>query len=292
MKIEKLMPTGFCYGVMHSYKSTLEIIENNPDKKIYMLGWLVHNQYVVNELLSHNLIILDDKKESRYDIINHFEKVHNAILILSAHGTDTKTINLAISKGFEIHDLTCKYVYKTHDIIKQKLSDDCEILFIGKLNHPESNAILAIDDGIKLISSIECIEKLDLNKSKLFCTNQTTFNTQTLKDIVDKLQELNATIIFENEICNATKMRQNTIINMSSTVDVCLIIGDTKSSNATEMYELSKSKVSTYFITGSEDIKLEWFENKKHCVIAGAASTPIFLIDQVYNYILSNKTDS
>lgn len=292
MKIEKLIPTGFCYGVMHSYKSTLEIIDKNPNKKIYMLGWLVHNQYVVNELLSHNLIILDDKKDSRYNIINNFGKVDNSILILSAHGTDAKTINLAKSKGFEIHDLTCKYVYKTHDIIKKKLTEGYEILFVGKLNHPESNAILSIDDGIKLISSIDCIDKIDLNKLKLFCTNQTTFNTQILKDIVDKLQEFNSNIIFENEICNATKMRQNTIINMSTTVDICLIIGDLKSSNATEMYELSKSKVSTYFIAGVDDVKLEWFINKKHCVIAGAASTPIFLIDQVYNYLSDSKNNS
>lgn len=291
MKIEKLIPTGFCYGVMYSYKSTLEIISKNPDKKIYMLGWLVHNQYVISELLSHNLIILDDKDQTRYELINNFPKVENAILILSAHGTDIKTINLAKSKGFEIHDLTCRYVYKTHDIIKQKLSEGYEILFIGKHNHPESNAILSIDDGIKLVSSIECIDQLNLNKPKLFCTNQTTFNIQILNDIVKKLQDINRDIIFENEICNATKMRQNTIINMSPTVDVCIIIGDLKSSNANELYEISKNKVSTYFITNVVDIHLEWFINKKHCVIAGAASTPIFLIEQVYNYLLNNITD-
>lgn len=286
MKIEKILPCGFCYGVMHSYQASLEIIRTHPHHTIYMLGWLVHNLRVINEFKQPNVIIIDDKFHNRFELIRDLEIRAPAVLILSAHGTDYKTIALAKQRGLEVYDFTCKFVYKTHEIIKLKLQQNYHILFIGKQNHPETKAILAINQKIQLISSLDDLLKIKLDQqSKYFCTNQTTYNMLELDEIIATLQIKGINIEFQNDICNATRLRQQAILKMSDNIDVCLILGDVSSSNANELLKFAKTKTQAYMINDIQDIQLSWFENKQFCAIAAAASTPANLIDEVFEFL-------
>ncbi len=285
MIIKKLIPQGFCYGVISAYNTTLKVIEKNPHKKIYMLGWLVHNEKVIDQLKDKGVIILDDSNTSRYNLINQFNTVDNAMLILSAHGTDANVIKLAQNKGFEIVDLTCKYVYKTHHIIKEKISQGYEIVFIGKINHPETNAILTISPNLHLIQNEDDIKNLSLQDKKIFCTNQTTLSQYKFDHMLDLLKKKYPHIEIVNDICDATKIRQDAVIKMDKEIDICLVIGDNKSSNSKELYELAKTKVEAYLINDIKDVDLDWFKNKHCCAITAGASTPSFLIEQIIKYI-------
>lgn len=287
MEIIKLIPNGFCYGVITAYKNTLSLIENNKSKKIYMLGWLVHNQKVIDELIQRNVIILDDDKETRLEIINKFDdNLKDSILILSAHGTDHNVIKIAKDKGFIIYDYTCKFVYKTHNIIKEKIDNDYEIIFIGKKNHPETNAILKINNKIILIENEDDINRLNINKTKIFCTNQTTISQYQFSYLLDLLKLKFNNIEFQNDICDATKVRQDAIINMPKDVDICIVIGDNKSSNSNELYNLSKKIINdSYIINDVYEINNSWFKNKKKCAITAGASTPANLIVTIISEI-------
>lgn len=289
MKIIKLIPQGFCFGVSYAYKQTLKIIEENPCKKIYMLGWLVHNKNVVDELEKKGLIVLDDKLKSRYDLVNDIQE-ENAILILSAHGTAQNVLELAKAKKLQIFDLTCKYVYKTHNLIKEKLKNEYEIIFIGKSNHPETNAILNIDKNINLVTNIDDIEKLNIKTNKLFCTNQTTLGKLFFQNIIDELMSKYPYLEYENDICTATDMRQDAVLKMDSDVDICLIIGDKRSSNCNELFKIAKQKVNdSYIVENLDDLTESMFENKQKCAITAAASTPNYVVESIINWINLRK---
>ncbi|MGL4951426.1 MAG: 4-hydroxy-3-methylbut-2-enyl diphosphate reductase [Mycoplasma sp.] len=285
MIVKKILPTGFCYGVMKSYNETKKIVLQNPDKKIYMLGWLVHNEVVIEELRDMGIEILDDTNESRFEIISKFSDQENSILILSAHGTDSNVIEIAHQKGFQIFDLTCKYVYKTHELIKTKIQEGYEIIFVGKQNHPETEAILAIDEKIILVSDLESAKLFKSLKTKTFCTNQTTFNASLLDEINNHLWNADNSILFANDICSATRIRQSAISKLDDDIDISIIIGDKKSSNANELFEISSKYKESYFVSKVSDLNLEWFKNKKVCAISGAASTPISTIEEFYKVI-------
>lgn len=293
MKIELLVPNGFCYGVITAYNRAMDVINNNPNKKIYMLGWIVHNQKVIDDFIQKGVIILDDKKNSRYDLVNSFKSVKNSILILSAHGTSDIVIDLAKSKGFEIVDLTCKYVYKTHDIIEKKINEKYEIIFIGKNNHPETNAIISNFKNIILEEDLLSIEKIKFDPNqKYFCTNQTTISHHDFNNIIEELKKKINKIEFANDICDATTIRQDAIIKMSPSVDICIIIGDKKSSNTDELYKLARNKTEAYKVNDVDEINIEWFKNKKHCAITAGASTPRILIEKIVNFIKGNINEN
>lgn len=285
MVIKKIIPQGFCYGVMSAYNNAIKTIENNPHKKIYMLGWLVHNQKVIDDLSARGITILDDNSKSRYEIIQALPSQTDTILILSAHGTDYQVIDLAHKKGFEIVDLTCKYVYKTHELIKTKLAAGYQVIFIGKASHAETNAILKIDSQIILVENEDDIKNLTLNSEKIFCTNQTTLSYLVLQNLTSLLKSKFPNIEVVNDICLATKVRQEAVMNMDKDIDICIVIGDYKSSNSNELYHIAQSKVQSYFVNDIKDIDCEWFNDKQCCAITAGASTPSFLIDRIIKYI-------
>lgn len=253
-----------------------------------MVGWLVHNQVVIKRLQEAQIIILDDSQLDRYQLVDNLQEANDGdAIIFSAHGTRQDAIILASQKGYQVYDLTCPYVYKTHKLIKNKLSKGYEVYFIGKNNHPETNAILAIDANIKLV---DVNKENNINKMRqkdVFVTNQTTLSVSETEALYNSLKNLYPSIDMVNDICDATTKRQEAIKLMPHEVEGCFIIGDVKSSNANELYHLAQTKVDSYLITGLSDIKEHMWKDKKCVAVIGAASCPSDLIDEVYDFLIS-----
>lgn len=283
MKITKLIPRGFCKGVVDAYVKTKEIALNNPNKKIYMIGWLVHNSHIINELRNMGIEVITDSNISRYEVVKNIENTENSIVIFSAHGTDSKAINLSKMRNIEYFDLTCEYVYKTHKLIIKNLKMHKTILFIGKNNHPETLAILSISKKIFFIETLDDAKKINLPLDEnIFLTNQTTISIYDFYEIIHYLKKKFKNIAFKNDICNATKERQEAIINMDESIDILIVVGDKKSSNSNKLVEIAKkNNVDSYLLESICDIKWEWFKNKKHIGISSGCSTPTYITNDV-----------
>ena len=60
MQVKKIKPQGYCKGVILAINKCLEVIKNpNTKKPIYMLGMIIHNKYVCQELEKMGLVILE-----------------------------------------------------------------------------------------------------------------------------------------------------------------------------------------------------------------------------------------
>lgn len=176
MQIVKISPRGFCSGVVNAWKIVVETTKNFPHSRIFMLGLFVHNKKMIEEIKTPNLFVLDDSKTSRYELVYSLDFQPGDILIMSAHGTDDKTVRLAKEKGFKIVDTTCKYVYNTHDVIRDALKNNKTVIYLGIKNHPESLAATAIDKNIIFVSNENELRNLNyLFDKPILVTNQTTF---------------------------------------------------------------------------------------------------------------------
>ena len=152
----------------------------------------MHNQSVVNTFIKQGVIFLDDTKQSRMKLIQELQDP-NAVVVFSAHGTDDKVIALAKTKGFIVLDATCKYVKKIHDLIHANINH-YHIIYIGKKNHPESIATLAINPNIIFIDVDEYKDpnklinlQLDENE-QYYLLNQTTIALYDYLNIQQYLQ--------------------------------------------------------------------------------------------------------
>lgn len=290
MKIIKITPRGFCFGVVNAWKIVLETIKQNPTKTIYMLGWFVHNQKMLDEIKVDNLIILDDKKTSRYELVKNINVKDGDILLLSAHGTDEKTKQLALNKGLNVIDTTCDYVYKTHDVIKQALKENKTVIYLGKENHPESLAAISISNKIIFISSFNELEKLThLFDKEVVVTNQTTLSIYDLKQYYDFINNHFTKCELKNDLCIATQERQEALINLKEKIDVLIVVGDTRSNNSQQLLKIGYHKKipHCYLVNDLEEVKCINFKPNDVIAITSGASTPTKLTNEIIKYLES-----
>lgn len=284
MIVKKITPRGFCKGVYNA----VEIVKNSLKdqtlpRPIYVLGFIVHNQYVVDELTSLGAITLDDRNSNRLDLV---KDIYQGTVILSAHGTDLAVKEKILENNLTLIDATCNDVYKTHDSIKEYLNKGYNIVYIGKTNHPETVASISLSDKITLIESPEDLDNLTLEEP-LFVTNQTTFSINDLLPIHEKIRSIYKNVVITEEICNATRFRQNAIINGNKDVDLCYIVGDSRSNNSRNLVKISQelTNTKTLLIQSVKDILETDLIGVKTVSVSSGASTPNHLTEEVINFL-------
>ena len=283
MNVKRVVPSGFCKGVVNAINIAKKTKIDYPDKNIYVLGMIVHNRYVTKELEELGIITLDDSKTSKEELI---DQIDEGVIILTAHGTSDKIKNKALNKGLIVVDGTCSDVLKTKDIVIEYLNKEYDIIYFGKKNHPEANAIISIDDRIHLISNLEDIKALSINNEKIIITNQTTMSFLELDDMIKAVKEKYPQVEVISEICNATSSRQKSILDLKD-CDVLYVVGDVKSNNTNKLYEIGKnSRIKKVFmINEASEIKKEDLEPSDNIYVTAGASTPPDLVNDVLNYL-------
>ncbi|MCY4112209.1 MAG: 4-hydroxy-3-methylbut-2-enyl diphosphate reductase, partial [Chloroflexi bacterium] len=126
MDVLRITPRGFCHGVVDAIRLAQEAGQTH-EGPVYMLGYLVHNAHVVQELAQYNvkLIDLDDRFAG-------LEKIESGTVILTAHGVSPAVKSRAMDRGLTVIDATCSDVYVTHDLIIDLVDKGYEIIYVGK----------------------------------------------------------------------------------------------------------------------------------------------------------------
>lgn len=285
MEIQRVIPSGYCKGVVNAIRLAKNAKDLYPNENIYVLGMIVHNTYVTKELESLGIITLDDTKMSKEELV---DTVNDGVIIFTAHGISDQIKQKVIDKGLKYIDATCVDVLKTKDRIIDYLNKDYDVIYFGKKNHPEANAIIAISSRIHLVTNIDDLRNLEINNPNIFMTNQTTMSYLELKELIELAKTKFKNIIIEEEICNATSSRQLAIANIKD-CDLLYVVGDIKSNNTNKLVDIGKQNgiKKVLLIQNYKDInKNDLVDVNKVCVTAGA-STPPILIDEVIKYLNS-----
>lgn len=282
MEIKKVVPSGYCKGVIRAINLVKQTRLQNPDKKIYVLGMIVHNTFITEALNELNIITLDDKIKTKEAWI---DEIDDGIIIFTAHGIADCIKEKALKKGLTCVDASCIDVIKTKDITKEYLALGYEILYVGKNNHPEALAVLAESKHIHLITNFDDITTLD-NYQKVFVTNQTTMSIFEVKKLFDEILKKYPNAIIQKEICNATSSRQQAILDLKN-CDLLYIVGDTKSNNSNKLKEIAiDNGIEKVRLIGSAlEINEEDLKDVKHIYVTAGASTPTYLTNQVIDVL-------
>lgn len=100
-KVEIDEGSGFCFGVVTAINKAEEELTNGGT--LYCLGDIVHNSREVERLKEMGLITIN------HDEFNH---LHNAKVLLRAHGEPPETYAIARRNNIEIIDATCPVVLR------------------------------------------------------------------------------------------------------------------------------------------------------------------------------------
>lgn len=263
--------TGFCFGVENAIKNTEKLLTTN--ELVYCLGDIIHNDDVINRLKSSGLIFVNSVTEVPPD----------SNLIIRAHGEPPSTYEECNVRNIKIHDFTCVYVKKIHQLVLQKYNEGYQIIVFGRKDHPEVIGINGYANNLATIVSNE-FEAKDINiiSEKIVIIAQTTMNKEIYNRIYKMLKNKYPNVEKSDTICNATGIRQKQAVELASIVDIMIIIGGKKSSNSQKLYELCSAVCNkTYFIERKGDILPLNIMEEKNIGITAGASTPNWIVEEV-----------
>ncbi|MDM5199742.1 4-hydroxy-3-methylbut-2-enyl diphosphate reductase [Fictibacillus enclensis] len=284
MKVVRISPRGYCYGVVDAMVLARQAAKDpSLPRPIYILGMIVHNKHVTDAFEEEGIITLDGK--SRLDIIRNIE---SGTVIYTAHGVSPEVRRLAHEKGLMEIDATCPDVTKTHDLIREKEQDGYEVIYIGKKGHPEPEGAIGIAPrAVHLIENVQDIQNLQIDNKKILITNQTTMSQWDVAEIIKQLLVKYPEAEVHKEICLATQVRQEAVAEQAKECDLILVVGDPKSNNSNRLAQVSQEIAGTqaYRIADVTEIELDWLKGVKTLGVTSGASTPTPITKEVISFL-------
>ena len=278
LNIEIDKKSGFCFGVVKAISKAEE--ELSKGETLYCLGDIVHNGQEVERLTRLGLITIDHAQ---------FELLHNAKVLLRAHGEPPRTYQIAKENNLTLIDASCPVVLKLQSRIKKAYinapTDDNQIVIYGKKGHAEVNGLVGqTEEKAIVIESEADLSKLDFSKNiSLF--SQTTKSLDGFNHLVETLSKKiinGATFEYSDTICRQVANRIPNITTFAKKNDIIIFVSGKKSSNGKVLYEHSKKiNPNTYFVTESDEITTLQLDLKKKIGICGATSTPRWLMEDI-----------
>lgn len=272
---------GFCFGVMEAVRLCEDILQDpkNANKNKYILGMLVHNDFVVQSFEKKGFVTIEESE------ISSLEK--GDIVVIRAHGITKEVQKQLEEKELDLYDATCIFVSQIKLKILWAIEQGYDIIFIGDKHHPEVKGITSYAKNIQIFASLEELKKVTIEKEKkYFLSTQTTLNQKKFLEIRKYMEENYSNVYIFNKICGATQERQKATESLAKEVDVVFVLGGKKSSNTQKLYEISKSlNPNTYLLEKEEDLEKAYLQGKSKIGLTAGASTPEEIIRNIENKI-------
>ena len=261
---------GFCYGV----KRAIKIARKNAKENACTLGPIILNPQMVERLKLEGVGTVEDLSE-----------MDSGTVIIRSHGVGPKVYEEIYDKGLKLVDATCPHVKKAQTSAKELADEGYQVVIVGERNHPEVKSIFEWA-GHQNQPTIVVENETEAEKvspcQKLGIVSQTTVSNEQFNKIVMHLLSKSKEIKILRTICTATEQRQTAALELAEKVDAMLVIGGRNSANTTKLAKLCEAKCKTYHIETVDELLPEWFIQSKKIGITAGASTPDWIIREVY----------
>lgn len=280
---------GYCKMVERAIAIAESAAEEFPDKKVYTLGRLAHNDRVSERLSKKGISVA----------LSPEELTAGDVLVISAHGAPPSVYAASAKRGIIVRDATCPNIVKIHETIKKYGEKGYFVLLIGDEKHREivgdsgwARDVAVADNAEKAISILT-----EKGVEKAVVVFQTTFEVEKYSDIADKLQKFaensKKTLVILKSICYTTIERQAEAESLSKSADVVLVVGDSGSSNTAKLLEISRKKADAVLIEKVSDLQSAKIKNNitKLAVLAGASTPKELTMEVIYTMEQNNTPD-
>jgi 4-hydroxy-3-methylbut-2-enyl diphosphate reductase len=269
MTIIRAQHLGMCFGVRDAIALAKKSAAPEP---LTMLGELVHNQTVLDDLESSGIAI-----EARLD------RVQTRRAMITAHGASQKRIHAARQHGLELLEATCPLVQVAHKAVHSLVAKGYYPVIIGKRDHVEVLGMTEDLEAFDVALSPEDVDRLE-EKPRFGVAAQTTQPIEKVRALVQRLRQRfpNSEVRFVDTVCQPTKQRQHAAEDLAKKADVVIVIGGAHSNNTRELVQTClKFCARVHHIQSPEDLNPDWWAPGETIGLTAGTSTPDVVIDAV-----------
>ena len=263
--------SGFCFGVVYAIDMAEEILAD--EGYLYCLGDIVHNDEEVERLKVKGLRIIEHA-----DLKNLF----NEKVLIRAHGEAPDTYRIALENNITLIDASCPVVLKLQNRIKTSYDSNEKILIFGKHGHAEVIGLEGQTNNEALVfQDIAELDKVVLPHN-ITLYSQTTKSMDKFYKVKDELISRGYDLKANDTICRQVSNRDKDLPKFATRFNKIIFVSGRKSSNGKVLFEVCrKHNLHTYFITSAAELERSMFYPDDTVGIAGATSTPMWLMQDV-----------
>ena len=276
LKVDIDSNSGFCFGVVYAIEMAEQILEEQG--YLYCLGDIVHNDEEVHRLQAQGLRIIE------YEI---YETLINEKVLIRAHGEPPSTYQTALQNNIQLIDASCPVVLKLQNRIKRTHDSGKPVYIFGKEGHAEVIGLKGQTNNEAVVFGNYNELQDALLPQEITLYSQTTKSTAELYKIRDAIENTGIKVDLKDTICRQVSNRDQELRAYASAYDSIVFVSGSKSSNGKMLYTVCKeANPNTYFVSGINDIKIDWFKQGQQIGICGATSTPMWLMEAVKSKLM------
>lgn len=289
LKIEIDEQSGFCFGVTTAIqKAEEELAKGAP---LYCLGDIVHNGKECERLKRMGLITIDHAT---------FAELHNAKVLLRAHGEPPETYETAKRNNLQLIDATCPVVLKLQQRIKKKwqesANEERQIIIHGQSGHAEVLGLVGQTHGEAIvIENTSQLDRISTDKNT-YIYSQTTKSLEGYRQIAEAIKErINSDkeVEYFDTVCRRVSNRMSGMSKFASEHQLIFFVSGRKSSNGKILFdECKRTNSNSYHIEGPQEINFSLIEGVESIGICGATSTPKWLMEDCRQAILNYNNNN
>jgi 4-hydroxy-3-methylbut-2-enyl diphosphate reductase len=276
MRIIRAEHLGMCFGVRDAIALALQEAQSQP---LTILGDLVHNETVLAELRARGI-----------KIAQQAPSVETQTVMVTAHGASEKAMSRARDRGLSVLEATCPLVHVAHRAVGKLVQEGFYPIIIGKRDHVE---VRGLTEDLGEFDVVLCeADVFALKERERFgVAAQTTQPIEKVRRLVELIRQRfpASEVRFVDTVCQPTKQRQNSAVELAQQSDVVIVIGGAHSNNTQELVRTCSQYCSrVYHVQTAEDLRAEWFAGAGTAGVTAGTSTPDGLIDSVEQWLMKH----
>lgn len=274
--------SGYCFGVEFAIQMAEDELAH--EHSLYCLGDIVHNRMEVERLHELGLRIIDREQ---------LEEIHDAKVLIRAHGEPPATYELALRNNLELIDASCPVVLKLQNRVKHAFDTSTrkqgQIVIYGQPGHAEVAGLTGqtLNQAIIVMTEAD-LDQVDFTRPvTLFSqTTKSTAGFYHMKAVMEEritaaggsLDALDA----NDSICRQVSNREPALRIFAQQHDVIVFVSGRKSSNGKALFSVvNQTNPRSYFVENEQELEETWFHEAESVGICGATSTPMWLMERV-----------
>jgi 4-hydroxy-3-methylbut-2-enyl diphosphate reductase len=269
MKILKADHLGMCFGVRDAINLALE---QSRDQPLTVLGELVHNETVLAALRARGI-----------KVAAHPERVETQNVMITAHGASEKALAHVRSRGLRVLEATCPLVHLAHRAVAALVRDGFHPVIVGKRDHVEVRGMTDdLADFDVILSEADIFELRE--RPRFGIAAQTTQPIEKVRQLVGVLRNRfpKSEVRFIDTVCQPTKQRQHSAVELAQRSDVVIVIGGANSNNTRELVQTCRGYCPrVYHVQTAADLRSDWFDAAGTIGITAGTSTPDAVIEEI-----------
>jgi (E)-4-hydroxy-3-methyl-but-2-enyl pyrophosphate reductase len=157
---------------------------------------------------------------------NRLDAITTPSVMITAHGTSEKTLQVARERGLRVLEATCPLVHHAHRAIQNLVREKFHPVIIGRRDHVEVRGLTGDLAEFDVILTDDDVRQL-AERPRFGVAAQTTQPIDRVRHLVGLMRQRfpRSEIRFVDTVCQPTKQRQEAAVEMARQADVVIVVG-------------------------------------------------------------------